>query len=603
MRRMQPSGETTELPEPASILPSLPSPSDAWLARARWIFSLVVLTIICALTYLRLYFGVDLTDEAYYTAVPYRFVLGAHPLVDETILVQQTSALLLYPFVKLYSSLAGFDGLILYARHLHFLFSFGIGLAAWAALRRCLRDGALSALVAGMSVAVVPFGIHGLSYNTFASGFFAAGTLLAVACLTGAGPHWGAASGVALGLALFTYPTFAAPVVCCLIAHYLFERPRSIRALAPSALPVVVAFAVTVLFFVSHGIGYASDLVDRSRVYGGQGGGLNKATTIISDLFASFPHKVVALGLILLALALRRWTRWAVVPLLAVPLAALPADLHTSASSNQFVTNLGLLAPLVFVFIPHSELGRRFLGVVWLPAAVAGETTSFTSANGAINFAIGFFPAAIVTAALLALVADHILTHGGRRASSWESGVWAFAGLLAVAGILAICVGIQYSSVYRDASLSLLTTRVDDGPYAGIRTTVRKQQFLTSLERDLGAASGADCTILFYDTFPAGYLLDAGRSDTNSTWIGDVAGVKGADYQRLLIAYYLDGAGPPDVAVRLDRIPLTGVTDIEQAYPASDPLEHFFRSRGYVTVRSDRDYRIRRKPGSNCKRS
>jgi hypothetical protein len=47
-------------------------------------------------------------------------------------------------------------------------------------------------------------------------------------------------------------------------------------------------------------------------------------------------------------------------------------------------------------------------------------------------------------------------------------------------------------------------------------------------------------------------------------------------------------------------VPLSGVTDITQTYAATDPLERFFRRRGYVTVRSAPDYQIRRKAGSNC---
>ncbi len=44
-----------------------------------------------ALGYWRLFYGVDFTDEAWYVAVPYRFVLGGTPYVDE-LSVPQTTA-------------------------------------------------------------------------------------------------------------------------------------------------------------------------------------------------------------------------------------------------------------------------------------------------------------------------------------------------------------------------------------------------------------------------------------------------------------------------------------------------------------------------------
>ena len=198
----------------------------AWVTRARSAIAIGSLAAVGALTYVRLYYGVDLTDESFYIAVPYRFALGARPLIDETNIVPQTPALLLYPFVKLWQSLIGLEGIVLYARHLHLLFSGTVALALFLSLRRILGDRPLSAVLAGSAIAFVPFGIHALSYNTFASGFFAAGCFLGAAWLWGGSRRSLVAAGTAHGLAIFAYPTFAIPVAC-------FSR-RSISCLAPA---------------------------------------------------------------------------------------------------------------------------------------------------------------------------------------------------------------------------------------------------------------------------------------------------------------------------------------------------------------------------------
>ena len=130
--------------------------------------------------------------------------------------------------------------------------------------------------------------------------------------------------------------------------------------------------------------------------------------------------------------------------------------------------------------------------------------------------------------------------------------------------LLAIGVTLQYFSVYRDSGIQHLTTRVDDGPYAGIYTTALKRGFLTRLDRDVAAATGRDCRIFFYNIFPAGYLFGHGRPATNATWF-DVPDRHEARYQRLLLDYYAAHGGLPDVAVRLDRIPLTASDSIDQA--------------------------------------
>ena len=95
----------------------------AAVASMRGAVASVALATVAILTYVRLYFGVDFTDESFYAAVPYRFVLGARPLIDETNIVQQTPGVLLYPFVLLWNSVVGTDGIILYARHLHLVFA------------------------------------------------------------------------------------------------------------------------------------------------------------------------------------------------------------------------------------------------------------------------------------------------------------------------------------------------------------------------------------------------------------------------------------------------------------------------------------------------
>ena len=47
------------------------------------VIALGVVLAVFFLTWRRLFFGVDFTDEAFYIALPYRFALGDIPLKDE----------------------------------------------------------------------------------------------------------------------------------------------------------------------------------------------------------------------------------------------------------------------------------------------------------------------------------------------------------------------------------------------------------------------------------------------------------------------------------------------------------------------------------------
>ena len=65
-------------------------------------------------------------------------------------------------------------------------------------------------------------------------------------------------------------------------------------------------------------------------------------------------------------------------------------------------------------------------------------------------------------------------------------------------------------------------------------------------------------------------------------------------YQRVLLGT-TSRRGLPDIVVRLDRIPLTDTSAIEQTYAPPEPLERTFGGVRYVSVRDGHGYRILRK--------
>lgn len=67
----------------------------------------------------RLPYGVDHRNEAFYSAMPYSFLLGNRPYFDELAL-HQNAGLLLVPFFRIYLAVVGSaDGIIMFNRHLY----------------------------------------------------------------------------------------------------------------------------------------------------------------------------------------------------------------------------------------------------------------------------------------------------------------------------------------------------------------------------------------------------------------------------------------------------------------------------------------------------
>ena len=64
----------------------------------------------------RIPFGVSHRDEAFYSAMPYSFLIGNQPYVDERAL-HQNAGILLMPLYRLYLAIAGSaDGIVLFNR-------------------------------------------------------------------------------------------------------------------------------------------------------------------------------------------------------------------------------------------------------------------------------------------------------------------------------------------------------------------------------------------------------------------------------------------------------------------------------------------------------
>ena len=136
--------------------------------------AVAVALVALAITWRRLFLGVDLSDEGFYVAVPYRMALGARPFVDEMSMLQ-TAGFFVYPFVKLYVWLTGgADGIVLFTRHLYLAWVALVALLAWLGLKTVVRWE--HALVASfVCVTFVFVSTTNLSYNTLGAGLLAIG--------------------------------------------------------------------------------------------------------------------------------------------------------------------------------------------------------------------------------------------------------------------------------------------------------------------------------------------------------------------------------------------------------------------------------------------
>lgn len=501
------------------------------------VLTVLAVTFVVVGTIWRLRYGVDFTDEAYYVAVPMHLVNGARPFIDEVVPEQLTTGILEYPLVRLYDALAGVTGIVLFVRWLQLLFSIAVAAVVVASLRGSL-GAARATLVALAAILFVPYNIHSLSYNTVGCG------LLTIALLAGYGAiQAGSArqlmlAGVCGGLAVFAYPPLAPAVVLAGGCWILLMRSRT--SIASALLTLALPTAGFAVFALAVGAGHIVNDYLAAIKYTGQAGNISKLASVASDWVSN------------------------------IAAAGHPFSL---SSGLQIVSHYGWIAILVYPALRRRPEARQMLMLVWAPAVAAAVATSYSSANGEYAFAVGFFPATIATTASLIWLLDDI----GCRAIFTTLPAIGLIVLLAASGL----------PVYRDGSVGTLTRTVPSGPFAGLATSPGKLAFIHNVQEDVGDLDPR-CTILFFDDFPAGYLMTPATPDTDSVWSATVANSRVDSYRRELIDYYAR-RGLPDVAVVLHRVP-DGAATVE-TYPPNDSLVSLI-DRRYARQINRRDYTV-----------
>lgn len=541
----------------------------------------VTLVITALLVYIRLFIGVDLSDEAFYNAVPYSFVLGLRPYRDELNMVAQNAGILLIPFFKLHHSLVGSSfGLVLFNRHLYFILlsvcsclSFRVGAAYLGAN--------FGRLLAAFALTFSYFNIPSLSYNTFGT-FFLFGGLFQLLIYSAPGdrirPHWlifGA--NISFVLSAFAYPTLLLSSISgfgvsfWLSRRKALENPRQTnndRTAWYASLTLGAASAVG--FFAFFGL----DSIRDSLAYTiGSGTG--------HDLIPSAPRKA---QFILMQLRHLRLYFAGFAVLLALPI--LPARsfcryrglffcavltgsgvilflIHRQpslatypAGSAPLLLCFGLLLPAALCFLPDRRKAREMALVICLPSYVAVIAASFSSTNGLPAATLGFFPCSVCCLLCVAMVAhsiDRVVESNGIRIAT------VMGALIPILIFQTYCL---LERTYGDTPFSSSARTVfASGPFAGLLTTAASARGLQMMTADLNSINRAQ-TLFINGEMPGGYLLSPLRPRTFATWT--LWPANEALRSKLFRRLFASAEAPPDAILQIGPIPAWMVDEVRR---------------------------------------
>lgn len=555
--------------------------------------AVAVAVVALAFAWHRLFLGVDLIDEGFYVAVPYRFALGARPFVDEMNILQ-TAAFFSFPFVKVYVWLTGgATGIVLFMRHLYLVWSVLVASVAFLGLKRVVRweHALLASLVCATLVIAT---ISDLSYNTLGAGLLVIAMGLGARALVGGGrDRWLAGAGAAQALAALAYPSLLVvlPVsVACLALAARERRRRALRAFVAGACAALLAEALLLASFgvanVTRCVRY--QLSDWNRL--NSDAGPAKLGSVVNGVVGHLGlYPMIVVCALAVWLAYRRWPIARVVLVLA-PLALLPFGEQLVSGGDGFAVIYGLAAPYFYLFVPAQGRSRATRLLVWgyLPALAAGLVTGYTSAAGWLQMDVGLLPAMVLSGIFLALG----LAPRDGDPTALRRALPAL-GVACLAGILAVTVVYEYQFLPRAVPYARLSATIRGGPYAGIRATPVRAAYLEQLRADLPRVAGASDRLLIFYQEPAFYLFWPHRVATNSVWISSSKGLNVNDDPGPLpaatLAYYARRRTVPDVVLRV--VATDGLTpgELQARYSGGLPYK-------LVLVRPQ--YAVFRRPGS-----
>jgi hypothetical protein len=514
----------------------------------------------------RLPFGVSHRDEAFYSAMPYSFLIGNQPYLDE-LAIHQNAGLLLVPFFRVYLGLTGSaDGIILFNRGLYFLC---LGLASVAAYRFVRRVAGFGTACWSAAV-LLGFGycnLLALSYNTQGAFGLLCGTLWVASGLLDRkpGPPLFIASLFFL-LAVFSYPGLVIAVLpygVMVLAWLCFKRARQacisgLLGLAAGALVAAVTLGTLACWI---GPAKLERLKAFHEAYGyGNVSGLGKLDFYHSAAWNwRYFWLAFAAVFVLTPLACRLLDRglWLVALTAATACAlcyrwCLSAPTLFPTPATPFFTAIPLLAPACVAFNRQWRHGGSLLLLIWAPSVLSMLAVSYTSSNGLSAASLGSLGALLAGIATLGALLE---ARGRAKPHARRGYALVFALFSATCALLEI--HSLYAYAYDDTSVDLkaLDTRVSAGPMRGTRTTRGNAEMLVAVDRDLKNLAAGARSLTVFDGFAEGYMSTRLKPRTWCQWI--FWGTSLAYRQKLMQETFGRPEQLPDLVLKIRQEPVS----------------------------------------------
>lgn len=499
----------------------------------------ICLLFIIGISFFRLFFSIELTDESYYIASSYRFFLGNIPFYDAW---EATigSSLLTFPVLWIHQMLIGASSAVfIYSRVSYYLFVVILSSTFILAFKDILGK-TMAVLAATFFVVMTPFSILNWSYNNLSLSLLGAGLFLLLYALQHCELKRKSnmaifLAGILHGFMCIAYISmvFTAVAVAVLFFALVWYRTKNRKSavqyfLTYSAAGFTVAlFMLIVLLAITKGQLFLqlgnilsnpfNPFRNLSVFYRAR---LGLEELVVAIKISGFSLIIALLALSILRLLRKKYSFLVLLQpfILLILTTQIPiGDLATVDFS--FRASLMLI-----IFLPSWKQYRISVQNSILLLSLSGlihfTVISLTSAGLTVQGRYGFFT--ITLALLVVMLEDIRLYFASQQIFEQKTALFLrhLSTCLAVLMFSGIIILFWYIYPYRsnDGPISQMSTQVQGGVFQGIYCSAYRADYVQQLEDRLRQLQKPGGSVAFIGTAPYVYMMTDMRPTVPSVW-------------------------------------------------------------------------------------
>jgi len=545
------------------------------------IFKIILLlpaVVLCMLTFIRLFFGIGMSDEAFYIAMPKSFTEGMIPFVTNWD-SQQTSAFFLVPFIFLYRLITGgTEGLFIYTRIICFILMLFVGTVGYFSISK-YTNKIVSVYISIILVTYAPFSLYNIGYNALCYSFLLLGLFLILNAFSIKEEEKYKRkklllflAGISHALMAFFYPSMI--IICILMGLVLVPRVIYVD----SGYKSIIKF---VKYYILGGLSMASIVFIMILAITG---GVNNLRESIEGIFANswykssginfeiisempnyvygtlkFQHLELLIYVIIIIFYIFKLIKdrfpllyiilgLAPIVALAYQVVILLPRLFPTYIAILYSSLTGGVLPVGLLMLTkkHKNLFIKLFTLMYIPSFIAYLIICNTSAGTYVQASWVMIPGTILSAIFLVLLMEEQFEiYQSKKGKKHSINIVLIIQIIICMLFSISHVFLHYRVVYNEFEIRELNSKIEYGVYKGIRTAEIRKNFVENTERALKERQKEGKTVMAMENVSFAYLMLDMKPSVSTLWAPSFICIGIKDCEQIL-KYYSDENRRPD---------------------------------------------------------